>query len=61
MVAFLVDVELGPELRFRTLTLADAEQLVEATRGEVQPALWGPRPAGPYTSPPRQQLGERSG
>jgi RimJ/RimL family protein N-acetyltransferase len=47
--AFWVDAGLGPELRFRTLTVADAQLLVEATRAEVGRALWGAWPAGPYT------------
>jgi RimJ/RimL family protein N-acetyltransferase len=37
------------EYHLRTLTLDDAELLVEATAGEQAPAAWGPRPAGPYT------------
>jgi ribosomal-protein-alanine N-acetyltransferase len=39
----------GGELRLRTLVAADAPLIVEATGTEVAPALWGPRPAGPYT------------
>lgn len=35
--------------RLRTLTPDDAPLLVEATAGETGPALWGPRPAGPYS------------
>ncbi len=35
--------------QLRTLTSADAPLLVEATAAETEPALWGPRPAGPYT------------
>ena len=42
------DLNLGG-LRLRTLTGADAALLVEATSGESAAALWGPRPAGPYS------------
>ncbi|GAA5187369.1 hypothetical protein GCM10023322_35580 [Rugosimonospora acidiphila] len=38
------------ELRLRTLGAADADLLVEATGEESAAALWGPRPAGPYSS-----------
>jgi [ribosomal protein S5]-alanine N-acetyltransferase len=41
-------LDLG-ELRLRTLLRDDAELLVEATGRERAPALWGPRPAGPYS------------
>jgi len=41
-------LDLG-ELRLRTLLPDDAELLVEATRRERGRALWGPRPAGPYS------------
>jgi hypothetical protein len=46
----LVELDLG-DLRLRTLTLEDedAALLVEATRAESARALWGPRPAGPYS------------
>src|SRR5262245_3977966 len=44
-----MDLDLG-DLRLRTLTVQDAGLLVEATRAESAPALWGPRPAGPYSS-----------
>jgi RimJ/RimL family protein N-acetyltransferase len=37
------------DLRLRTLLLGDAALLVEATRHEQARALWGPRPAGPYS------------
>jgi hypothetical protein len=43
-----MELDLG-ELRLRTLTTEDAALLVEATRAESAPALWGPRPAGPYS------------
>lgn len=42
------DLDLGG-LRLRTLDPRDAALLVEATRAETAPALWGPRPAGPYS------------
>jgi RimJ/RimL family protein N-acetyltransferase len=41
-------LDLG-DLRLRTLFEDDAELLVEATRHEEAPALWAPRPAGPYS------------
>jgi RimJ/RimL family protein N-acetyltransferase len=41
-------LDLG-DLRLRTLFQDDAELLVEATRHEQAPPLWGPRPAGPYS------------
>jgi hypothetical protein len=46
----LVELDLA-DLRLRTLTLADedAALLVEATRAASASALWGPRPAGPYS------------
>ncbi len=37
------------DLHLRTLLQDDAELLVEATRHEQAAALWGPRPAGPYS------------
>lgn len=40
---------LGPTRSMRVLGLADAELLTEATSGESGAALWGPRPAGPYS------------
>ena len=43
-----MELDLG-DLRLRTLTTKDAALLVEATRAESAPALWGPRPAGPYS------------
>lgn len=42
------DLDLGDGVALRTLTTADAELIVEATATETEPALWGPRPAGPY-------------
>jgi RimJ/RimL family protein N-acetyltransferase len=44
----LIELDLD-DLRLRTLTLQDAALLVEATKAESAPALWGPRPAGPYS------------
>jgi hypothetical protein len=41
-------LDLG-DLRRRTLLPDDAPLLVEATRHEQARALWGPRPAGPYS------------
>jgi RimJ/RimL family protein N-acetyltransferase len=41
-------LDLG-DLGLRTLFQEDAELLVEATRHEQARALWGPRPAGPYS------------
>ena len=41
-------LDLG-DLRLRTLLPDDGPLLVEATRHEQAPALWGPRPAGPYS------------
>jgi RimJ/RimL family protein N-acetyltransferase len=40
---------LGKGLHMRTLVADDAALLAEATSGESEPALWGPRPAGPYS------------
>lgn len=37
------------ELQVRTLVPDDAPLVVEATRVERAPALWGPRPGGPYS------------
>jgi RimJ/RimL family protein N-acetyltransferase len=41
-------LDLG-DLCLRTLLPDDAALLVAATRHEQAPALWGPRPAGPYS------------
>jgi hypothetical protein len=41
-------LDLG-DLRLRALVQDDAKLLVEATRHEQARALWGPRPAGPYS------------
>jgi RimJ/RimL family protein N-acetyltransferase len=37
------------ELSLRTLTVADADLVVEATNGETARALWGAVPVGPYS------------
>jgi [ribosomal protein S5]-alanine N-acetyltransferase len=42
-------LDLGDGLHLRTLVQDDAALLVEATRHEQARALWGPRPAGPYS------------
>jgi RimJ/RimL family protein N-acetyltransferase len=45
-----VDLELGPgDLRLRTLSVADAPLLVEATSAEPGRSLWGPHPRGPHS------------
>jgi len=43
------DLGLTDDLRLRSLAREDAALLAEATSGESEPALWGPRPAGPYS------------
>jgi RimJ/RimL family protein N-acetyltransferase len=43
------DLDLGDDLLMRALVSDDAALLAEATSGESAPALWGPRPAGPYS------------
>jgi RimJ/RimL family protein N-acetyltransferase len=45
----IADIDLGLGLRLRTLTTHDVDLVVEATGTETAAALWGPRPAGPYT------------
>lgn len=47
-MTWTADRDLG-DPRLRTLLPGDAALVVEATRGESAPALWGPRPVGPYT------------
>jgi hypothetical protein len=47
-LAARLDLDLG-DLRLRKLLPDDAGLLVEATRHEQAPALWAPRPAGPYS------------
>jgi RimJ/RimL family protein N-acetyltransferase len=44
-----LDLDIGRGLRIRALAIEDATMLVEATSRESAPALWGPRPAGPYS------------
>ena len=44
-----VNLDLGHGLHMRVLTSGDAALLAEATSRESAPALWGPRPAGPYS------------
>ena len=44
-----LNLDLGDGLCMRVLVAEDAAMLVEATSGESDPALWGPRPAGPYS------------
>jgi RimJ/RimL family protein N-acetyltransferase len=43
------NLDLGHGLHMRVLVRDDAAVLAEATSGEQDPALWGPRPAGPYS------------
>jgi RimJ/RimL family protein N-acetyltransferase len=43
------ELDLGDHLHLRALVRDDAALLTEATSGESEPALWGPRPAGPYS------------
>jgi RimJ/RimL family protein N-acetyltransferase len=47
-MSLIAQLDLG-DLRLRTLLPDDAPLLVEATRHEQARALWGPRPAGPYS------------
>jgi RimJ/RimL family protein N-acetyltransferase len=44
-----LDIELGTDLRLRTLTGRDIDLLVEATRGENARSLWAAHPRGPYS------------
>lgn len=44
-----LNLEIGNGLHMRALAAEDAALLMEATSGESEPALWGPRPAGPYS------------
>ena len=44
-----MNLDLGHGLHMRVLASGDAALLAEATSGESAPALWGPRPAGPYS------------
>lgn len=43
-------LDLGGGLTMRVLVVEDAPLLVEATQAESDPALWGPRPDGPYST-----------
>ena len=43
------NLDLANGLHLRVLVRGDAGLLVEATSEEQDPALWGPRPAGPYS------------
>ena len=43
------NLDLANGLHLRVLVRDDAGLLVEATSDEQHPALWGPRPAGPYS------------
>jgi RimJ/RimL family protein N-acetyltransferase len=43
------NLDLANGLHLRVLVRDDAGLLVEATSEEQDPALWGPRPAGPYS------------
>ena len=43
------NLDLANGLHLRVLVRDDAALLVKATREEQDPALWGPRPAGPYS------------
>ncbi|WP_282766158.1 GNAT family N-acetyltransferase [Actinoplanes sandaracinus] len=49
MTSLWADAAMPGGLRWRTLSPADAPLVVEATSEETAPALWGPRPVGPYT------------
>jgi RimJ/RimL family protein N-acetyltransferase len=43
-----LDLSLGDDLYARVLHREDAALVVESTSGETAPALWAPRPDGPY-------------
>jgi RimJ/RimL family protein N-acetyltransferase len=43
------DLDLGGGLHMRALVTADAALVAEATSGESESSLWGPRPVGPYS------------
>jgi RimJ/RimL family protein N-acetyltransferase len=42
-------LDIGEGLRMRVLVAEDSALLAEATSGETEPSLWGPRPAGAYS------------
>ena len=46
----MIDLDLGDGLRLRTLGPGDEALIVAGTATETAPALWGPRPRGPYTA-----------
>jgi len=44
-----LDLDIGSGMHVRALAIKDAAMLVDATSRESAPALWGPRPAEPYS------------
>lgn len=44
-----LDLDIGSGMHVRALAIKDAAMLVDATSQESAPALWGPRPAEPYS------------
>jgi RimJ/RimL family protein N-acetyltransferase len=44
-----LDLNIGNGMQVRALAIKDAAMLVDATSRESAPALWGPRPAEPYS------------
>jgi len=44
-----LDLDIGSDMHVRALAIKDAAMLVDATSRESAPALWGPRPAEPYS------------
>jgi RimJ/RimL family protein N-acetyltransferase len=46
----VIDLDLGSGLRLRTLGSGDVDLIVAGTATETAPALWGPRPRGPYSA-----------
>jgi len=44
-----LDLDIGSGIHVRALAIKDAAMLVDATSRESAAALWGPRPAGPYS------------
>jgi RimJ/RimL family protein N-acetyltransferase len=44
-----LDLDIGSGMHVRALAINDAARLVDATSRESAPALWGPRPAEPYS------------
>ncbi|HEY4455465.1 MAG TPA: GNAT family N-acetyltransferase [Pseudonocardiaceae bacterium] len=45
-----LDLDLGDGLRLRNLGPDDVDLVVAGTATETAPALWGPRPRGPYSA-----------